>query len=70
MNGGIGITIYLSSALVAAVLAGSVAPAKKRHPGYWLTVSFLFPPLVVILLLLPMGHGNHQLGEPHDDSLD
>jgi hypothetical protein len=70
MDAGIGITIYLSSALVAAVLAGAVAPAKKRHPGYWTTLSFLLPPLVLILLLLPVGHGNHYMGEPRNDSLD
>jgi hypothetical protein len=70
MNGGIGITIYLSSALVAGVLAGAVAPAKKRHQGYWTVFSFLCPPVVVILLLLPRGNSTYYAREPRNDSLD
>jgi hypothetical protein len=70
MNGGIGITIYLSSALVAAVLAGAVAPAKRRHQGYWTVFCFLLPPLVVVLLLLPRGRSTYYAHEPRDDNLD
>lgn len=70
---GLVITVYLCSALVAGVLGGAVSQAKRRHPGYWMTLSFLFPPLVIILLLLPKGHGHHDpMREPGDDcdSLD
>jgi hypothetical protein len=70
MNGGVGITIYLSSALVAGVLAGAVAPAKRRHQGYWMVFSFLLPPLVVVLLMLPRGHSTYSAHEPRNDSLD
>jgi hypothetical protein len=71
MNAGmIGITIYLISALLAGITAGISAPAKKRHPGYWMTVSFLLPPLVLILLWLPKGHGYWIEPLDDDDKLD
>jgi hypothetical protein len=69
-TGMLGVTIYLSSSLAAAITAGVVAPAKRRHPGYWITISFLFPPFVLILLWLPKGQGYPYWGEPFDDSLD
>lgn len=70
MNTGMGITIYLSSALVAGVLAGAVASAKRRHQAYWTVSCFLLPPLVLVLLLLPRGHTTYTPREPMDDSLD
>jgi hypothetical protein len=58
MDTGIAITVYLTAALVAGIVAGVVAAAKQRHTGYWVIASFLFPPLVLILLLLPKGRGS------------
>jgi hypothetical protein len=73
MDAGIWITVYLTAALVASIVAGIAATAKRRHPGYWLVFSFLCPPLVLILLLLPHGYvPRNIMREPRDDddSLD
>jgi hypothetical protein len=52
-------TVYLASALVAGLAATMVARAKNRHSGYWMLICFLFPPLILLLLVLPKG-GNLQ----------
>ena len=52
---GLVITAYLASALAAGVAAGAVAPKKKRHQGFWTTLGFLAPPLILVLFLLPKG---------------
>jgi hypothetical protein len=49
------ITVYLVSAVVAGLAATMVARAKRRHSGYWMLVCFLFPPLILLLLILPKG---------------
>ena len=70
MEAGVLITVYLISALVAAVTAGVASYAKNRHAGYWIAFAFVVPPSVLILLLLPKGRGIHYYGEPRNDSLD
>jgi hypothetical protein len=55
MTAGLLITIYLATSLFAGTVAGVVAPRKRRHHGFWTTGSFLFPPLLLILLVLPRG---------------
>jgi uncharacterized membrane protein len=62
--------LYLASALTGALIAGVVAPAKRRHPGYWLIFSFLIPPIVLVLLILPKGHGVHNSMDPYLDRDD
>lgn len=64
MGTGMLITVYLTSAFVAALLASSMASAKNRHPGYWMIFCFLIPPLIVLLLILPKGRYVHH---PHRD---
>jgi hypothetical protein len=70
MHAGLAITIYLTSALVAGVIAGATAANKRRHPGYWTILSFLVPPTVLLLLILPKGKGIHRADDPYDDKLD
>ncbi len=70
MEAGMWLTLYLVASLLASVIAGIACYAKQRHAGYWIAVSFLFPPFVLILLLLPKGRGIHYYGEPRSDSLD
>ncbi len=72
MEAGMIITVYLASALVAGIIAGAVAPNKRRHPGYWMIFSFLIPPFVLLLLILPRGHGDHRRGRDpfHDEDDD
>jgi hypothetical protein len=53
MSVGLEITIYLTCALVAGVVAAIVSGIRGRHTGFWMVGSFLFPPLALILFLLP-----------------
>ncbi len=53
MQAGLEITIYLICAMVAGGTAATVAHMRGRHAVFWMPASFLFPPVVGILLLLP-----------------
>jgi hypothetical protein len=55
MNAGLALTVYLASSIIAGSIAGAVANRKRRHHGFWTTGSFLFPPLLLVLLLLGKG---------------
>jgi hypothetical protein len=73
MNAGLAITIYLATSLIAGTIAGAVANRKRRHHGFWTIGSFLFPPLLLVLLLL--GKGNYVRQRPRtaweeDEGLD
>lgn len=46
------ITFYGLASIVAAVIAYIVASAKHRDGSHWATISFLFPPAVLIPLLM------------------
>ncbi len=70
MQSGLLITLYLASALTGGLIAGVVAPAKRRHPGYWVIIAFLLPPVVLLLLLLPKGHGIYRRDDPFFDRDD
>lgn len=70
MNTGLGITLYLTCALTAGVIAGVAAPNRRRHPGYWTIAAFLFPPIVLLLLILPKGRGAHHPADPYLDRDD
>lgn len=71
MDTGMVITIYLTSALIAAITASIAAHGRSRHPGYWMIFSFLFPPAVLLLLLLPKGRGQYERGrDPFSDRDD
>lgn len=47
------LTFYMAVGLVAGTIGGAVAPRKRRHSGFWTTATFLVPPLLLVLLLLP-----------------
>jgi hypothetical protein len=70
MPAGLAITIWLASGLVAGTIGGQIAPRKRRHPGFWTTGSFLFPPLVLVLVLLPRGTYSPPPPEWDPDNLD
>jgi hypothetical protein len=67
MDTGLLITVYLVSAFVAGLAATMVARAKYRHAGYWMLACFLFPPLILLLLLLPKGRN---VQDPRRDPFD
>jgi hypothetical protein len=46
------ITIYGLASFAAAVIAYIVASAKHRDGSHWATIAFLFPPAVLIPLLM------------------
>ena len=52
-----GIVIWGLAAIVAAVLAGFVAGWKNRDYSFWMAWCFLFPPLVLWLILMPRKQG-------------
>ena len=65
------ITVYLSSALVCGLIAAVAAPARGRHSGYWLIAAFLFPPVVILLFMLPRGKGEYRgRSDPFRDADD
>jgi hypothetical protein len=63
------ITYYGLAGLVAAVAAYAIASAKHRDASHWATVSFLFPPAVLITLLLTRSTAEHRLGQTLDKKL-
>jgi hypothetical protein len=50
------ITIYLAAGLAAAIVGTLVAGSKRRSQGFWMVACLLFPPALIVLLLLPKGH--------------
>jgi hypothetical protein len=46
------ITFYGFASFVCAIIAYIVASAKHRDGSHWATISFLFPPAVLIPLLM------------------
>lgn len=49
--------IYGMAMLVTSVLAGIIAGWKRRDFSFWMTICFLFPPAIVLLLLMPKNAG-------------
>jgi hypothetical protein len=71
MSAGLLITIYLASSLIAGTIAGAVSSRKRRHHGFWTTGAFLFPPLLLILMVLPRGtYRPVYHNDEWDDNLD
>ena len=49
--------IWGISAVAAAALAAVFAGQKNRDYSYWIAWCFLFPPLVIWLMLMPKQQG-------------
>ena len=54
------ITFYGAAGFVAAILAYIVASSKHRDASHWATISFLFPPLALVTLLLSRASPEHR----------
>jgi hypothetical protein len=57
MNAVKAIAIWGILAMASAAVAGIVAAARNRDHSWWAAWSFLFPPMVILLLLLPRNAG-------------
>jgi hypothetical protein len=51
------IAIWGIVAVASAVIAGIVAGLKRRDHSFWAAWSFLFPPILLILLVMPVNRG-------------
>ncbi|MEZ5923589.1 MAG: hypothetical protein R3D57_04310 [Hyphomicrobiaceae bacterium] len=47
------ITVWGVVAVISAILGGILAAAKRRSVDAWAAAGFLFPPSLLVLLLLP-----------------
>ena len=47
------IVIWGFTAIAASLIAGAVAALKNRDVSYWMGWTFVLPPMLVALLLIP-----------------
>lgn len=50
------VVIWGLIAITAMVIGGLLAGFKKRDYSFWMGWSFIFPPAIVLLLVLPALH--------------
>ena len=51
------IAIWGVVAIASAIVAGIIASMKRRDHSFWAAWSFLVPPMLIILLLMPSNKG-------------
>jgi hypothetical protein len=51
------IAYYGIAMIVCGILAAIVAGVKRRDHSFWAAWSFLFPPMLLVLLILPAQQG-------------
>jgi hypothetical protein len=51
------IAIWGIVSIASAVLAGIIAGIKRRDHSFWAAWSFLFPPMLLVLLVMPSNKG-------------
>ncbi len=61
-----GVVIWGAIAIGSAILAGVLAGVKNRDFSFWIGWSFIFPPMVLILIFMPRLKGPR----PRRPSLD
>jgi hypothetical protein len=44
-------------AIISSILAAVVAGMKRRDHSFWAAWSFLFPPMLLLLLVIPSNKG-------------
>ena len=60
------IVVWGLTALAASALGGLIAAARNRDYSAWMAWCFIFPPLLLLLVLLP----RHQGARPRRATLD
>lgn len=62
------IVIWGLTAIAAAVLSGILAAIKNRNVSYWMGWSFILPPMLVALVLIPsLKEPRRTQSHVHDD---
>ncbi|MBC8049979.1 MAG: hypothetical protein H7X92_07525 [Chitinophagales bacterium] len=61
------IAIYPAAMFLAGLAAAIIAPKRGRDQTWWGIFCFLFPPLLVLLLIMPNGR-NWRTRNPLDDA--
>jgi hypothetical protein len=61
------IAIWSIVALLSSLVAGIVAHARGRDHSYWAAWSFLVPPMLLVLLLLPRSTATYPPRRTLDD---
>jgi hypothetical protein len=56
--------------IAAAILAGIIAGVKRRDHSFWAAWSFVFPPMLLILVLLPANSGERPRRRPMDEETE
>lgn len=56
--------------IASAVLGGVVAHAKNRDHSFWSAWSFLFPPMLLLLIALPRNQGERRRQPRLDDGAE
>jgi hypothetical protein len=51
------IAVWGLVAILSAALAGVLAGIKRRDHSFWAAWSFLFPPMLLVLLVMPSNKG-------------
>ncbi len=66
------IAVWGFVALVSSALAGIIAGVKNRDHSFWMAWSFLLPPMVLVLAIMPARAGPRPLppAMDHDDHRD
>jgi hypothetical protein len=64
------IAIWGLVAIASAFLAGILAGIKRRDHSFWAAWSFLLPPMLVILLLMPSNKGPRRYRRGIDEQED
>jgi H+/Cl- antiporter ClcA len=54
------VAIWGVVAIASAIIGGLVASAKGRDHSFWAAWSFLVPPMLLILLVMPSNKGPRQ----------
>lgn len=51
------VVIWGAVAVISAIASGLLAAAKHRDYSFWAAWSFVFPPMLLILLVFPKNQG-------------
>jgi hypothetical protein len=65
------VAIWGMTAIASAIVAGILAGVKRRDHSFWAAWSFIFPPMLLILLFMPKNHGPRvrRPNERYDESI-